>query len=46
MNDEITKMEDKKYNYNKPNKNPDKKRNSDGSFKRSYYRKYSSESSR
>ena len=45
MNDEITKMEDEEHNYQKPKKTSSKKRNSDGSFKRSYYRKYSSESS-
>jgi hypothetical protein len=45
MNAEITKMEDEEHNYQKPKKTSSKKRNSDGSFKRSYYRKYSSESS-
>jgi hypothetical protein len=45
MNAEIIKMEDEEHNYQKPKKTSSKKRNSDGSFKRSYYRKYSSESS-
>ena len=46
MKAEIIKMEDEEHNYQKPEKTSSKKRNSDGSFKRSYYRKYSSESSR